>query len=384
MKEDKTKIKKEKEEKEARHKRYEEIFDFSKPTPRELFRFLNSNKTNCPKLGEGHITNIKQNAIWFWGREYEFGNEESEEKDHKHERFGISAEEFRKILDSFESFQKLIKDHLESYYYLVYMAKCIFWDALDRDLIHIFIQEGSEKLANLIDFQKTHKNLVFLRWEDDFSWELMPSCLRTLSKGEEVIHLDPHYLHKLYEDKGIETPEKIDYDFLVKMHLEKSFSPLLPVTNNLKGIKGIFEDHESNSNVSTMYFFELGQELAVCKDKDIVNDCIQKMEIDIIPSKIRPGSEGEIKDIDGEKHKIDFSTYDKILDRLVPRCLITNLMPTNIDGTKEKGAAFIMFYDFVLVGKDQGIFAFPPKDLWVFKQKVLPQDKTMLSKKAEN
>ena len=251
-------------------------------------------------------------------------------------------------------------------------------------------------LKDIIRLQEDSFSLFFFRGHENISWEISPSLIRNLNAfNGKGLYLDIDSICELYNERGysnsliskyikffkgcpIKNSTIIDYHFFAWMQHAVSYSPLVDFTSDYM-IALSFAIKANNPSTflyddSSVYILELPGDYNVCKDINRINKIITKMHIVVLKSRIKPGTTSNLKDVEGNTHIIDFSSYSKIVDELVPNFIIIDI-PTNDCMIRQRGK-FILFYDYVSVGGK--MFLVLGNKFSFIRHKILAKDKVAL------
>ena len=249
------------------------------------------------------------------------------------------------------------------------LTKYIFYSLLDEDLKFDSHNVTIGKSLFSLNVNQKLNSLRLYRGQSNFSWGIQPSLIRDLkplklrglylnSTSLECLYAEHDYknslLNKYMSCFGNKASGNIiDYKFLAWMQHAIAFSPLLDFTTSLP-IAITFAVPANNPNYfsftdSAIYTLDVSYKdnIYLQKDEKKLNSIIKDMYIVYLGEKIRIGSYKTVFDCKGEPHYLDFTSYKKVLDQILPKYLIIDI-PTNDRMRCQKGK-FLLFYDYVSV-----------------------------------
>lgn len=248
------------------------------------------------------------------------------------------------------------------------LLKYVLYRALDEEFNSSIIMYPKDEIE-FAQYMNSKNDKFLFRGQSDCSWQITPSLVRNLNVNDDL-YINQITLYELYneygysdsllarynksfKDKRINQPSMIDYDFLSRMQHAVSYSPLVDFTSDYN-VALTFALKASNPNNflyddSAIYFLDVNHPALEYKITNIAdaNKIIASTSISFLNSKIKIGTIKTIKDAHGNQHTLNFSTYDKIVEFIVPKFLIIDI-PTNDRMLIQKGK-FVIFYDYVLI-----------------------------------
>lgn len=366
-----------------RHANYfDNFFSFNSLTVDDIYNFLFSNTTEDKKHSKVEISDMEEVLTSSW-YSFNFSPE--------------LLDNFLKKIDR-QRFINFCNTEEKLEFFKTLLKFCLY-RALDEDFSFesklIFDDEikYTEHMFNLSD---SGDMLYFFRGQEDFSWNITPSLIRNLkvAKGHGL-YIDINSMYSLYsennysnslKEKYNKTFEKrpviyardINYYFLSWMQHAVSYSPLVDFTSDY-AVASSFAVRANNPNLflyndSAIYILELSKYYKICTDVKEVDKIISSMHISFLKKKIRPGKKIRLQDTNNRKHILDFSTYDKIIDELIPEFIIIDI-PTNDRMLRQKGK-FVLFYNYVAVKGE--MFRSLANKLHLEKHKIFVKDKAPL------
>ena len=269
------------------------------------------------------------------------------------------------------------------------------------------------KEIDIYNYLKNHHNHYFFnRGQANFDWNLIPSIVREIVNTNENFRLDLKSIFKLYSFDGKKTsllqryneafpdskvcrPSDINYRFLAWMQHTASYSPFIDFTKDfliassfafggnpketaLIGSPTLFilEECEANNiiktedqSISDIDACQIDKNKAETRPK-VLQDYINEIEINILNSKIIPGTKLNIQNCFGTFTTLDFTSIDNISNYLIPKYKIIDI-PTNDRMIKQKGA-FLFIYKYTVINKN--IFPVFGVSTFCFKHKIIDKE----------
>lgn len=331
---------------------YEKFFDFESMGPNEMWNFLYSESRPSNRKGKLTYSDIGRILVEEIGM------------------LGIKPSEVKEFLNAARK-EGLLKEPFKNFF--VSLVKHCLYSALENDVPIDTEYEWTDKAYEDFLGEQTEGHL-FYRGQSNAKWSITPSLARGLvvkdPKGDprdmvcltrgSLFHLYgengyPRSLlnkyNELHEDNPVSGPKDVDYRFLSWMQHAVAYSPLIDFTKDywvaLSFALNAKNPNEFLDTDASLYIYRLPAEVEII-DREEFDKITPNIDIRVKNSPIIPGTKCKgFNPYTKDKPKADYSTYQNILNRLVPSIkVITD--KANDRMARQKGL-FVLLYDYDIV-----------------------------------
>lgn len=339
---------------------YDEFFDFDKMGPAELRNLIfgvdpggDADYRHPTSIGSSIAVDICPFSYIWWG------------EDPTYYLF-----DFLSYLMKGGNIDEQDKIHLEA---IRKATRRQLYKKLDEDLqLKMEIDFSDERdFASLLARLGDDSRKTFFFGQEEASFAISPSLFakeRFADDGAAGILYDSESIFELYGEGGysksmlsdyrsqigraVKQAKSMDYEFLSWMQCHKQFSPLIQFTSRYEeALRNALMIRNPNSFMykdSAIYLLTVPADF-VTDDKNKADNDIRNMEfIASLKEKIVPGSKVKVVGLSRNEKELDFTSYEKMLEKLVPKVAVFDNIPST--GVMEsKYTKYVLFHGYAAV-----------------------------------